>query len=231
MSCAASSCSVPITHFAFSAPNLPCSLAPQFEGFLSSLERKFPAGAYRVRTPKAYFSSAIMPVSAHCHNEAGIYAAILRTTFGYYWRSPFRHCLPACVPIYLHLWNSDRLVCSDTGLLVVPSRDGRCNRVALFAGLTFGISNPSHFSRLHESCDWVSFLFTYFLNVGILIRSATMIPFPFAANSGEPGRSNHLRPLLTLSETTQLSAFLVRKLSTAFFNSQNGDKIGTFPVT
>lgn len=57
-----------------------------------------------------------------------------------------------------------------------------------------------------------------------------MIPFPFAANASEQGRRNHLRPLLTLSETTQLSAFLVRKLSTAFFNSQNGDKIGMFPA-
>ncbi|KAI1713457.1 hypothetical protein DdX_08971 [Ditylenchus destructor] len=34
------------------------------------------------------------------------------------------------------------------------------------------------------------------------------------------------RTLLTFSETTQLSAFLVRKLSKAFFNQQNGDKLG-----
>ena len=36
------------------------------------------------------------------------------------------------------------------------------------------------------------------------------------------------RTFLTLTESAQLSAFLVRKLSKAFFNSQNGGKIGWF---
>lgn len=47
-------------------------------------------------------------------------------------------------------------------------------------------------------------------------------------NSQNKNRPHINKTILTLTESTQLSAFLVRRLSKAFFNSQNagGDRFG-----